>query len=190
MTQPPRLSLRVTMERSEFLPGEPVLVGLSVENRSREPFRDLAPFSVELGFLSFSLSKNGGEPFRTNGSWAAIFKCDRTALAPGSRGSGTYVLKTGFQARLPCSRLRRLEVEGNDLVFSVRDSSKISRDEAEALKMLQRGFAGRKPSRERWNEIRDRLIDSGYFSQIEGIFLAPQDSLGLERVASTCLAKG
>ncbi len=195
------------MERSEFLPGEPVLVGLSVENEGRRPFEDLAPFSVELGYLGFLLSKNGGEPGRTHSSWAAVFTHEGPRLAPGDRicdvrnlgmyfrsgalGSGSYMLKTVFRARLGVRRdLRPVEVEGNEVAFTVRDTSAISSDETAALQILQLGRAGQLPSRDRWNGIRVGLMGSGYFPEIEGLFMSSQDSVGLEQMASTCLAQG
>lgn len=126
----PDLLLRVELDRQEFLPAEPVVVGLSIENHGSAVFEDLGKLSPPLGFIALSLTRDGkGLP------WAAryetwLFAEEGARLQPGARlcdvfdlvgyfgprGSisldertftfrhlltpGTYTLRTRFRARI------------------------------------------------------------------------------------------
>ena len=97
MSQTPPLSLQVTMERTEFLPGEPILVAVTVVNRSSGVVEHVADLSVESGRLGFSLQGVSGRPAHTRALGAMILFPEGHRLGPGERICEVIDLTAHFQ---------------------------------------------------------------------------------------------
>jgi hypothetical protein len=93
---PEALSLRIEANRAEFLPGESVIVSMSVENRGPAAFEDLAWFEPRLGFLGFSLNRNGEEVRWTGPRETWLFSRPGMTLRGGERVCDTFDLLDYF----------------------------------------------------------------------------------------------
>jgi hypothetical protein len=81
----PQLRLGVELDRREFLPGEPVLIGLSIENLGSEAFADLANLEPRQEFISFRLIRDGKDLPWTAHYETWFFQVEGAALEPGGR---------------------------------------------------------------------------------------------------------
>jgi hypothetical protein len=79
------LTLRVEMDRDEFLPGEPLVVGLSIENVGSDAFEDLGKLNPRRGYMGLSLIRNGKEMPWTSRFETWFYSKEGTQLAPGSQ---------------------------------------------------------------------------------------------------------
>jgi hypothetical protein len=79
------LTLKIGVDRSEFLPGEPVMIGLTVENHGSQPFEDLSTLSPATKLITFRVMKDGKLLAwgGLNGDW--MFTKEGPRLAPGGR---------------------------------------------------------------------------------------------------------
>jgi len=79
---PAPLDLRVEMDHPVYLPGEPVLIGLTVKNESASVFEDLATLVPEQGFLRFKVVRDG-QPVPWAGLQATwVFSHEGSRLPP------------------------------------------------------------------------------------------------------------
>jgi hypothetical protein len=85
------------MERGEFLPGEAILVGVSIENRSDNPVDHIADLNLDTGRLGFRLSKDGGAPIVTHSLGAWILFPEGHRLLPGDRLCEVFSLAECWQ---------------------------------------------------------------------------------------------
>jgi len=79
---PAPLDLRVEMDHPVYLPGEPVLIGLTVKNESASVFEDLATLVPEQGFLRFKVVRDS-QPVPWAGLQATwVFSHEGSRLPP------------------------------------------------------------------------------------------------------------
>jgi hypothetical protein len=128
------IRLRVGMDRRDLLPGEPVVIGLTVENRGTEIFEDLATLNPSQGFVGLVLTRDGENMPWSGRTRTLAFTEEGARLSPGDErcdvfdlldyfGSsvavtlsgavrefpyalppGEYVLRTRFEARFGIRR--------------------------------------------------------------------------------------
>lgn len=79
------LILRVQLDHTTFVPGEPVLIGLSVENVGADPFEDLAVFEPDQNFMIFAVSRDGKEVGWKGPNLTWGFTHEGTRLLAGDR---------------------------------------------------------------------------------------------------------
>ena len=212
LTNPAKLSVEISMDTSEFLPGEPLLVGVAVENIGGQPFENLAPLGPLHGFLRFSASRGGADVPWSRGYFTFLYtRHDERILEAGERvcyvvdlleyfgrddslehggrpyrlrmlDPGEYTLSARFRARLG-HKYPNVEIISNELRFVIREASSIPETEWRVLDRIR--VADRS---ERWGEDVALLYPaSPYFQLVPWRF---HETIDRTVVARRCLEQG
>jgi len=87
------------MDRNDYLPGEPILIGITVRNVGEEPFMDMAPLDPRSGHLSFEVSKDGAPVEWTAAQYTWLTAGDGLTLPQGEQFCDIFDLLTCFGSR-------------------------------------------------------------------------------------------
>jgi hypothetical protein len=214
-----QLELRGSIDKQEYLPGEPVLLGLSVRNVGPSGFVDRSPIDPRQGYMQISATRDG-MPLPWTGpheSWLFAFEgpelgpgeevCDVFDLADyfGSRVQftlgtktysfrhalppGAYSLRISYQARLGARGLPPALLDAPEITLSIRDAAAIPSAEIDALDLTQP--AGGTQRQGRWENLTTRRLDSSsYWLLIARAALPPSDDVEVDQAAERHAAMG
>src|SRR5258705_1094294 len=98
------LELKTHTDRQVYLPGEPVLMGMSVRNIGSGAFADLAPFGPRHHFLAISVTRNGTSHAWTAGYETWVYASEGPSLGQGAELCDVFDLGDYFGTSVQFSR--------------------------------------------------------------------------------------